>query len=480
MYKRTSSNESISFQNDKFGKDLEKILTDIQIYVKENSNIDTKDFYNNSNLIKDLSKCIKDCLGLTIKFVSIDDLNAHGSAVTTPFSLSPHVLNNYGSLNLLKLLNDPKIDITRKEEIFLENQTSFYNKKSYIDLKNAKVSGAFSDYISYVAIGFITLFKKDTTPPEVTGLLLHELGHVFSEFELCDRLERTNQVLSDLSKVVKENKVLEKKEYIVKELESIVNLTKDDIDKLLKSENRVAFGYNLFSVIGKEIKSQTNIDIYNETSSEQLADNFAVRFGYGKELISYFEKNRKDFELINKPNVFIRIIFYIMYFSFLTLFFIMIIGVGASAIVAAAGAITPGLAILYLIKPIIYLILGLYLIKNVPLSLSNSPNNDLEPNVLNNDDVKNRYIRIRQQYIEKINQIELPKDELKLVIETIYSIDGIIKKTKDVDSGILNTIQKLLFSKQRNLHNEIELQRLLESLSHSDLFLKSAEFKLLS
>ena len=314
----------------------------------------------------------------------------------------------------------------------------------------------------------------------MTGLLLHELGHVFSEFELCDRLERTNQVLSDLSKVVKENKVLEKKEYIVKELESIVNLSKDDIDKLLKSENRVGFGYNLFSVIGKEIKSQTNIDIYNETSSEQLADNFAVRFGYGKEIISLFEKNRKNLELANKPNVFIRIIFYIMYFSFLTLFFIMIIGVGASAIVAAAGAITPGLAILYLIKPIIYLILGLYLIKNVPLSLSNNPNNDLEPNVLNNDDVKNRYIRIRQQYIEKINQIELPKDELKSVIETIYSMDGVIKKTKDVDSGILNTIQKLLFSKQRNLHNEIELQKLLESLSHNDLFLKSAEFKLLS
>ena len=470
MYKKTPSNESISFQNDKFGKYLEKILTDIQIYVKENSNIDTKDFYDNSNLIKDLSKCIKDCLGLTIKFVSIDDLNAHGSAVTTPFSLSPHVLNNYGSLNLLKLLNDPKIDITRKEEIFLENQTSFYNKKSYVDLKNGKISGAFSDYISYVAIGFITLFKKDTTPAEVTGLLLHELGHVFSEFELCDRLERTNQVLSDLSKVVKENKVLEKKEYIVKELESIVNLTKDDIDKLLKSENRIAFGYNLFSVIGKEIKSQINIDKYNETSSEQLADNFAVRFGYGKELISYFEKNRKDFVITNRPNVFVIFVFLIFYLLALTLIFVGIMGIGTSSIFVL---------FLATLEPVAYLLFGLYLINKV-IKPDNSSNKDLEPNVLNNDDVKNRYIRIRQQYIEKINQLDLPKDELKLVIEIIYSIDGIIKKTKDVDSGILNTIQKLLFSKQRNLYNEIELQRLLESLSHNDLFLKSAEFKLLS
>ena len=107
MYKRTSSNESISFQNDKFGKDLEKILTDIQIYVKENSNIDTKDFYNNSNLIKDLSKCIKDCLGLTIKFVSIDDLNAQGSAVTNPFLLRLIIFLNrthYLSISMSMLL----------------------------------------------------------------------------------------------------------------------------------------------------------------------------------------------------------------------------------------------------------------------------------------------------------------------------------------------------------------------------------------
>jgi hypothetical protein len=95
------------------------------------------------------------------------------------------------------------------------------------------------------------------------------------------------------------------------------------------------------------------------------------------------------------------------------------------------------------------------------------------------DVLKMRYKRIRQQYIEMIKQLDLDKESLRDVVDSVHFVDGIIQNTA-IYRTLYNRIANFLFSWNRAAKKDIEMQYLIEELTANSLFLKSAELEVLS
>jgi hypothetical protein len=433
--------EEINFQRDNFGKKIEIILQGIQTYVESNPNITHAGLEKDTEFVKLLKDLIFDRLGLQIDFRATG--SSQDFATIVPFALHPHPLNNWWV--------DPK-ELDEGEYLAAKQRTeSLYDKKGTIDLTRAKVGGVFSTVVFPVYFDLVAIFKhKILLVPELVAILLHELGHIFTYLEYSDRLEATNQVMAELAHVVKDNKDPKQREYLIKEIGENLKLSPEQTEAILTSTTRQVLGYRLFEATVGAIRSQMPNAIYNQTSSEQLADNFAARFGYGREAIVALEKIMESY----KPGLFLWILY--------SIYRIWSFGRTILMIMAAP----------YLMLPVIVTIYVVAMLLN--LVFAGTANRDWTY-----DDLKIRYKRIRDQTVELINQLDLPPDELKKLIGDLQAMDDIIKKTERV-KGIYDKIKDFLFAKHRNAANEMAIQELLEELVHNDLFVKSAEFKLLS
>lgn len=93
------------------------------------------------------------------------------------------------------------------------------------------------------------------------------------------------------------------------------------------------------------------------------------------------------------------------------------------------------------------------------------------------DDLKIRYLRVRQDIVDQLKEIKDDKEVVKQMLENIYTIDEAIKSTSVV--RILPAIiSNFIFSGARQAVSSIKEQQLFEALASNDLFVKSAELRL--
>lgn len=426
--------ETIEDQNTDFGNKIEAIIANI------------KDAGNNKpELVTELEELIFKRLGLS---VTVKTKNAGFGAIEI-FPINEH-----------NILLD---DMFKGHDYFTNMKKTVKIKtgdKGYIDLKNAKVSGIFSKFkhTMYIDI-YANLTKYMLTPGEVTGIILHELGHAFTWYEYSDRLESTNQVLQNIVTELLSNKKDKNVEYIYRELKGTFNASDKDIDDIVHNENKTIVGTKLFMLVVNNVKSQMPIAKYNEVSSEQLADQFATRFGYGRELIealykvhTLYSAELNDFNRTFSYLYELSAIYAMAAFMYAAIYTIFTVGVAASLFPAFLAAIM------------------FFLFKYVYGENTKD---------MTYDDVLNRYKRVRQDIINRLKDVELEKEDLKNFITSITGIDNLIKEVKPY-VGLIGPFMNFIFSSNRNAKSDIEIQQMLEGLTNNDLFLKSAQLKLLS
>lgn len=444
--------ESIDFQRDGFGKRMEAIIEKMRKYCRETKGVVPSDLFHKTGFVKELEQEIHERLGIKVGFFLVG--RTEDLAVDIPFLFMDHIFReSFSTREVEEILSLPYDDVRRIPD--------FFTKQGTVDLKNAKLSGAFSEIDHPVYCNFLALFRRTRlTNGQITAILLHELGHVFTQFEYANRLTRTNQVLASLGKTIKAGKKASEV-YELKELKDSAKLTDKEIDSILNSDSNMVLGYKLFRTLYGKYESDTKIDIYNQTSSEQLADNFAARFGYGREIVtSLDELDKSVWENIRSANKMYRI--WIM-FEQLSIFQFALILIFPMAWFAPAISVVIGATVYYL-----FFIL-----------LCNWIGAGTSKKDFTYDETKIRYKRVRDQYIEMLQQIELPKSELSKIINDIKVMDDIIARTER-SKGLFDTIKDILFKKDKEAVTEMDLQQLVESLTHNDLLLKSAEFKLQS
>lgn len=291
------------------------------------------------------------------------------------------------------------------------------------------------------------------TPGEITGVFLHELGHAFSSCEYSNRMNTTNQVLQNLLDTVMSKNPT--KDYVVKELKKINPKTTDEeLDKILSGQNTV-LGRETFAFIKETIESQMVRPRYDQNSFETLADGFAARWGYGKEVVTALEKlianggyNIEDSIIIAAIASLASIVSIVVFAYFTVLCFSVFLGTYTVGSYFAS------------------LFYGFMLVITV---LGHSSYG----NEMTYDDTIYRYKRIRNQYVELLKDANLGSSQTKMSIETIKLIDEVISNKKGY-KNLVTIIIDFLTPGGSKIDDDVKMQRILEELSANDLYIASA------
>lgn len=425
------ANESIVTQVDGFGEKLEGFIKLIVDEVRDSNK--TLHISDTHPVIKEIEKAVQDRFGLKISVVT----DEHLAAILPFYSNRNHIFIEDFFRGYLNIRDQTKLLKT------------FDEKKGTVNLQKATVSGIFSEYDHPFYVNFNSLIRDyNLNATEITGVVLHELGHAFYACYYADRSDRTNQVLASVARhlISNENGDIE---YVYKELSSVSpSVSKDAVDKMLNGP-RVVAGATWFKTVIGIVRSQTLNDKYNDSSFEERADNFASRFGYGKSLVlgldklsAYSpEKSGSVLILAQLIATTMTVILAVMVFSLLA---------------ANAG----GLALVAIFYNFIFY----------------SANRE-DAQDYTYDKLKQRYLRVRMDAVDQLKNTKLHKDKVKGIIDSIYIIDDIIKSTKDVKT-LPNYIANFIFSGARKTETSISDQQLMEALASNDIFLKSAELRI--
>lgn len=436
--------EMIEFQNDQFGAQLESIFTEIKdTYVKPGMRMPAAmaDKYSAR-----LSKMIFNRFGLKCSIV----YNEHLAAVMPLYANRNHIFLN-----------------SWHKGVEIEDQVKFLeklkNQKGFIDLAKAKIGGRYSEYDHTLYINYDDFFASGMLAPgQATGIVLHEIGHAFYNISHSDRWHSANQILADLALTTVGKKKTDRT-HIYREIEKYNdNIKKEEIDKMLSGDPIVA-GYiwhkyiaeGNFNASGGSAKNNT----YDQTSCEQMADNFAARFGYGREVVSGLEVIYKLYGSFNHS-------WYMAAWSMLLEYALVgIFNAIAISMIIAAFSVGAGGGVLLLYGILIKIFTVAYVFSTGEASRDYTY-----------DELKFRYKRLRDQMVTRLKDKSLDKTTVRKILDDIAYTDGVIKGIYE-DWSIYRVILNRVIPANWAAKNAIEDEQLLETLAANALFVKSAALR---
>lgn len=156
----------------------------------------------------------------------------------------------------------------------------------YIDLNKGTVAGFLTEMEFTVGCGLphvlITSTKdQKSIAARTTAIILHEIGHAFTTCLYMGRCSLTNYVLAEVESRWAD--MPESKRYdVIKGLKQGGVDPKND--NLAKSKDAAKVSTVLLAAHFTEIRNELGADVYSKRGCEALADQYAARAGYGAEL----------------------------------------------------------------------------------------------------------------------------------------------------------------------------------------------------
>lgn len=324
-----------------------------------------------------------------------------------------------------------------------------------VNIDTVKLGGWFSEQTVPIFLNFYDLSISDgLTPAEIVGITLHEVGHIFEGAASCNRINSTNQIISDVVKRISGTKAATDSEYVYHELKKIDSeVSRDTVDGLM-SGNSVVMGTSAFRLLVGVSSSLSGSSIYDNTSFEASADSFAVRFGYAAELASGMDKTKSSYLLSESFSELMKVLV------------VAVITVSTISLIKTmfAGAVTG--------------MLLLTVARNALIAGSLIYNNRLSTKDYKYDETVDRLDRIRRNVIEQLKIAEMPAADKKDVLLQLQSID-LIRKNAVNPPRFLKELSKLVFSSDRRNQRSIDAQIAVEKLIANDIFVSSAKLSVL-
>jgi len=470
LFTPTISNEMIDPQiNDPIVKDLEvqfdKLieLTD-QFEPKLVASISYFRHKGTKKVLEDIDKLITKRFGINFKHVSGKDV---GYGIITVNPLSMNVLTgdvnaqfkSYKeylgktncnptyqtcntefkesdvSRNIIDLWKDEKSIAYKNYISYMELDKVLNTTGVKIDLHKAKVYGLPKNYANYILVDLKYLIQdRKLNSKELTAVLFHEIGHMFTHLENSYRTVKTTTVLLD---TLRKNLVRGKS--IGKTLNLVYNDVLDGTEDISKDLNVVATIKVLDRYMESTLKLNRN-DNHSYTDSEQLADQFATRFGTAQSLS----------DAISKLN--------------------MTLGDYSTYGLVVYSALV---VLSTLIKLILLPMSVMFLIIEMVVTIFTG---GYDSNEATYDTELRRITRMKNDLVRMIRTADIDKKDSKRILGEIEYVLTIIDKIDVKDSFISRMGDKIL-PKNANKSKFKKLEEYLEDLSENDLHVASLKLK---
>lgn len=400
---------------------------------------------------KDLIDLLKTSTGLNIKL----DWSSEYAPCCLPFRINPSTILETEVTEWLA--EDSRKMMRRLKEC---------KERSFIDLKNAKVSGLFSIPELPIYFWFKYAEYMKFTAREIAAILAHEVGHLFVGFEMAFRTVRTNQILAAIAKS-DANADKDTYDYILKTTEDIIGLKTGTLDELVEIKDKKVVTTVVLGEIDKKNRQDAVLGLtaYDSVNFESLADNFAARLGLGKELVLALEKMTKKWGGYEfNPTARIQATI----FDIVSISLVLVSAVsGFGMVVAATAALAESLMYISVIS---FFIGSSGILKGWSISTWQK--------FSSYDDLTTRFKRIKEQLVQYLKNTKLPMTEVKTTLNSIAKIEQVIGEISEY-KGIIPAIFNFFSSVARNRFKAVEVQSMLESLASNALYIKAAEIKTL-
>lgn len=447
-----STNEAIAYQrNDSFGPELESLVTEFVELVKQDT--PSKFIEGNKDLKDRFNKLVLGRTGINAYLITDKAL-----AATMPNVYNPNTILGNEELN----------DALNGDYHSLWGSGLLYNKQSgfkvgTVDLKKAKLGGWFCEQPVPVFANFIDLVKQhELTPPEITAVILHELGHDFEGAAMCTRVNTSNQVVADAVKNINGVPEDQRMEYVYRELSKVSpQLSKEDVDGL-GSSNPVVMGVSSFRAIVEITRSLSDSEHHDRTTYEALSDSFAVRFGYGQYLASGLDK------MLNDPGRKVIALGASVFKAALVLMLILEIIKLIRAFWSLKGTSEALLKIsISILISIMQRVIAAVVLTNTERESTRDMTYDLD---------KDRFIRVRNDLVNSLKDDAIDTKTRKSTLEQIKFVDTVINRSTNL-RGILGGLSILLSPTDRNVYKAIKTQQEVEKMIANDIFVSASKLK---
>lgn len=322
-----------------------------------------------------------------------------------------------------------------------------------VDLKNSRVTGAFAEIKCKMFLPRSYLYWRAASDEELAATVLHELGHVFTTYEYLSRVSSTNQALAIMLRVMDQSTSYDDQRVIFSKAKEKLKLDDQSYKLIEKETDPKKVTMVVISNALKRSKSELGKSVFDLTSCEYLADQFATRHGAGKYLITFMDKSGPYDNTVGVMD----------YFG---LFWGRMLGLSLlfSLPVATVGAVVGSFALVA------------FLWTTIGLSGVNSWRD------VNDDygDDYTRFSRIKHQMVQRLKDPNTSADEKQMIVTHIDEIDPIIKKNlSDANVKLRNKIAMFFSSEHKRDFEYMKLQKDLELIGNNDLYVMSEKLKLI-
>lgn len=332
--------------------------------------------------------------------------------------------------------------------------------EALVDIKNFRIGGAFQDVKVELFLDPAMMWGTGLshhialTPAEVSAVILHEVGHMFSYFALAAHTYSINLPMLGTLNRIANTPDTEKVEIILKEWNDSDNtLTKVDVKELANKDKQVIVTALVSNQV-KDTKTLMKQREYEEVNAEHLADKFAVRCGAGAEVTTALNK---IFTIYGTRQT--RGTISYLFNEFISGF----------ALFAYARYVVSSLMALNPVTTPILLMLGAISIFIILSNNTNSGGGTYDTDI-------NRFGRMRNDMVSMLKDKEIDKAVGKRIRDGIATIDKIVSKYRE-NKSLVGMIGDMIIGSHRRLLSQTEFYKELEKLSANSLFVAAYDLR---
>ena len=331
--------------------------------------------------------------------------------------------------------------------------------KGTVDLKNYRVSGAFSQVVCglYVNPKSIKDHDKDGefTSEELAAIVMHEVGHVFTLYStVVDMVTGIIPAMLAVNAVTKTEDSEKRKIVLEAYNQRPEVMTKLDVKHLLGKSKEVQVTAILTNMVYDK-RSATQSSVYDEVSSEQAANTFVAKMGAGSYLVSATMKFKgKHYSKFKKGK----------FRMFL------------SDVICLAWTMVKILFAVLTLKYTSQMLKALLLIIVTCIEVKTVKTNAFDASY---DTLYSHHQRVKEDIIAMMKNPDIPKDVLLKLREQVKEIDEII----DVTSKGISLLGKWFDLFDRSARKRIaqqDIYREIESMLNNDLFVVYRDLQLIN